>query len=254
MSRGETEGHKNLKRLAFEWARAAGLPLAACEVRVPQSGYRADVAGLSRNPAAPDARVALFECKQCRADFLRDQVDEPQARAEALALAERVAALRALLAVHRPDLRRGESLFAEFDSYDFGGLRHETLHGLEEELDALQRKLVTSVKFARLHKYHAADFLYLVTEPGLLERREVPNGWGWLVREGEALVVMVPPLRHAVTVERRLVWLERIAAAGAAASGRLLGCRRESGAEGAGGGDAHGKRAAGEPHPVPVER
>ena len=225
MQRGETEGHKNLKRLAFEWARAAGLPLAACEVRVPQSGYRADVAAMSRNPAAADARVALFECKQCRADFLRDQLDEPAARVAASALAERVAALRVMLAVHRPDLRRGESLFAEFDSYDFGGIRHETLHGLERELEILQQKLFTSVKFSRLHKYHAADFLYLVTEPGIVERHEVPNGWGWLVREDEGLSVMTLPIRHAVATERRLVWLERIAAAGAAASGRLIGAR-----------------------------
>lgn len=236
MSRGETEEHKNLKRLAFEWARAAGFSLAGHEVRVPRSGYRADVAGMTRDAASPGARVALFECKQCRADFLRDQVDEPAARAEARALAERLAALRGLLAAHRPDLRRGESLFAEFDSYDFGGMRHETLHGLEEELEAVQRKLVTSVKFSRLHKYHAADFLYLVTEPGILERHELPNGWGWLERAGEELVVMAPPLRHEVAAERRLEWLERIALAGAAAAGRALGCRRKEAEAGAGGG------------------
>lgn len=225
MTRGETEAHKTLKRLAFEWARAAGLGLAACEVRVPKSGYRADVAALTRNPAAVDARAAIFECKQCRADFLRDQTDEPAAKELARALAERVGELRRMLAAHRPDLRRGESLFAEFDSYDFTGLRHDTLHGLERELEIVQRKLFTCVKFARLHRYHAADFLYLVTEPGVLASHEVPSGWGWLVREGEGLVVVVPPLRHSVPVELRLAWLERIAAAGTAAAGRLIGAR-----------------------------
>ncbi len=223
MSRGETEGHKTLKRLAFEWAGAAGFGFVACEVRVPRCGYRADVAALTRKPAAPDARAALFECKQCRADFLRDQVDEPAAKAELRAVAERIRELRVLLAVHRPDLRRGESLFAEFDSYDFGEMRHETLHGLEAELDALQRKLLTGVKFSRLHKYHAADFLYLVTEPGLMERHEVPNGWGWLEREGDALVLREPPLRHQVTREGRAIWLEKIALAGSSASRRLIG-------------------------------
>lgn len=225
MSRGETEAHRKLKQLAIEWAREAGFPLVAGEVRVPKSGYRADVAALTRAALSSEARTALFECKQCRADFLRDQLDEPAARSEAMALAARVGALRALLAVHRPDLRRGESLFAEFDSYDLGGIRHDVLHGLERELARLQRKLTTSVKFARLHKYHAADFLYLVTEPGLLDRREVPDGWGWLVRDGERLVVAQPPLRHAVTAERRLAWLENVAWAGSVASARLFGCR-----------------------------
>ncbi len=223
MSRGETAEHKNLKRLAFEWARAGGLAVAACEVRVARSGYRADVAAMSGNVTSADARVALFECKQCRADFLRDCTDEPQARAEAMALAERVAALRSMIAAHRPDLRRGESLFAEFDSYDLAGLRHDTLHGLERELETLQRKTVACVKFARLHKYHAADFLYLVTEPSIMERHEVPNGWGWLVRDGEHLTVAVPPVRHELAAERRLDWLQALAKAGTRATARQIG-------------------------------
>ncbi|MDF3059609.1 MAG: hypothetical protein K0R17_3824, partial [Rariglobus sp.] len=162
MKSGETEAHRDLKRLALEWARAAGLPLAGCEVRVPKSPYRADVAAISRHPMKSDAVVALFECKQCRADFLRDHTDEPGARATASAIAERLRSLRSLLASHRPDLRRGESLFADFDSYDLDGLRHDTLHGLERKLEVLQRKLISNVKFSRLHKYHTADLLYLV--------------------------------------------------------------------------------------------
>lgn len=223
MSRGESEGHRNLKRLAFEWARAAGFLFVACEVRVPRSGYRADVAALSGGPSSEGARTALFECKQHRADFLRDQVDEPAAKEELRALAERVRELRVLLAAHRPDLRRGESLFPEFDSYDFAGMRHETLHGLEARLDELQRKLLRGGKFSRLRKYRAADFLYLVTEPGLLARHEVPNGWGWLEREGEALVLREPPERHESSTAERQAWLEGIALAGSSASRRLVG-------------------------------
>lgn len=223
MSRGETERHRALKRLACEWAQDAGFAFVACEVRVPRSGYRTDVGALTRKPGAPEARSALFECKQSRADFLRDQVDEPSAQAEAGPLSERLRALRAMLAVHRPDLRRGESLFPEFDSYDFGEMRHETLHGLEAELEALQRKLLVGVKFSRLHKYHAADFLYLVTEPDILAPHEVPAGWGWLVREGEALVLREPPLRHPMASTLALAWLENIALAGSSASRRMLG-------------------------------
>jgi hypothetical protein len=224
MSGGETERHRALKRLACEWALTAGFAFVACEVRVPSSGYRADVAALTRKPAAHGVRSAVFECKQSRADFLRDQVDEPGARAEMRALSERLRTLRALLAVHRPDLRRGESLFAEFDSYDFRGMRHETLHDLEAELETLQRKLLIGVKFSRLHKYHAADFLYLVTGPDILEPHEVPAGWGWLVREGDALVLREPPFRHLTAQEASLAWLENIALAGASASRRMIGC------------------------------
>ena len=223
MSRGETEAHRGLKRLAFEWARNAGLPVIGCEVRVPKSPYRADVAAVSRHPMKADGVVALFECKQCRADFLKDQADEPSTRRTAADIAARLQSLRSLLASHRPDLRRGESLFAEFDSYDLDGLRHDTLHGLERELEVLQRKLISGVKFSRLHKYHGADLFYLVTEPGIVEPHEVPVGWGWLLREGDGLILAQPPIRHTTSAKTRLFWLENIAIAGTSASALKIG-------------------------------
>ncbi|MGC4074741.1 MAG: hypothetical protein QM760_20000 [Nibricoccus sp.] len=214
MSSGETQAHRELKRLAFQWAGEHELPIAGCEVRVPRSGYRADVAAMSRAPLSEAGVVALFECKQCRSDLIRDHADEPVVRNRSIELAQRLGELRALIVVHRPDLRRGVSLFAEFDEYDLAGLRHETLHALERELEALQNKLANSVKFARLTRYAAADHLYLVTEPEIVEPHEVPVGWGWLVREGGTLVLRQPPVRYRTTMEIRGRWLEAVALAG----------------------------------------
>ena len=222
MSSGETQAHRELKRLAFGWAREHGLPLAGCEVRVPRSGYRADVAAMSRAPLGEDGVVALFECKQCRADLIRDHADEADVRIRSLEIAARLGELRALIAVHRPDLRRGISLFAEFDEYDLAGLRHDTLHALEKELEVLQSKLASSVKFSRLRRYQAADHLYLVTEPGIVDAREVPVGWGWLERDGEQLRLRQAPVRHRTTPEFRARWLETIAAAGARESAKAI--------------------------------
>jgi len=211
---GETQAHLGLKRLAFDWARANGLPVAGFEVRVPKSGFRADVAAVSRHPAGEHGLVALFECKQARADFLRDEADEPLARIRCLELTQRLFHVRSLVAEHRPDLRRGETLFPEFDDYDFRGLRHETLHALERELAIVQAKLLNGIKFARLHRYHAADYLYLVTEPGLVGFHEVPSGWGWLVRSESTLELKVRPIRHSTATAVRLAWLESLAIAG----------------------------------------
>jgi hypothetical protein len=223
MKRGETQAHRELKRLAFEWAQSNGWPIAGCEVRVPRSGYRADVAAMSRTPLNEGGMVALFECKQCRSDLIRDHADEPAVRIRSVELAARVTGLRALIAVHRPDLRRGVSLFAEYDEYDLAGLRHDTLHALERELAQLQSKLANCVKFARLSRYHAADHLYLVTEPEINEAGEVPVGWGWLVRKGESLVLRQAPVRHRTSTELRALWLEALAVAGARSSRKLIG-------------------------------
>ena len=69
MTRGETQAHAELKRLALTWAQANGFVVCAGEVRVPKSGYRADVAACSRGASR---RTAVFECKQARADLLKD--------------------------------------------------------------------------------------------------------------------------------------------------------------------------------------
>ena len=211
--RGESEAHRKLKRFALDWAAAQWLSLGGVEVRIPRSPYRADVAAASRHPSADDGVVALFECKQARGDFLRDEANEPVIRDEASAIAQRLAALKNLLGVHRPDLRRGTSLFPEFDDYDFRDVSHPTLRTLERKLDVLQTKLVDGVKFARLHRYHAADYLYLVTEDHVLSPHEIPCGWGWLARRGGELELRQRPERHATTPALRLAWLESIALA-----------------------------------------
>jgi hypothetical protein len=222
MPAGETPAHRQLKWLALSWARARQFPLGAAEVRIPRSGYRADVVAATAHPAGERGRVAIFECKQAREDLLRDCADEPALQERTRGLGARLAELRTLIGGHRPDLRRGESLFPEFDDFDFQGLRHDTLRQVEGEMETAQRKLFGSVKFARLHRYAPADYLYLVTEPGVVAEHEVPVGWGWLVRTGEILDLALPPVRHETQPAERLIWLERIAAAGARATARSL--------------------------------
>ena len=50
----------------------------------------------------------------------------------------------------RPDLRRGETLFPEFDGIDLRGARHDTYRALERTLRAAQVALYAGTKFAKL--------------------------------------------------------------------------------------------------------
>jgi len=206
----ETEAHRRLKRLALAWARAQGFVIAAPEVRVPRSGRRADVAAATRGPGR---RTAVFECKQARADLLKDAHDEAATRRRTAELAGRRRLLEGLLAEHRPDLRKGEALFPEFDAWDFSGLEHRTYRRVRAELVAAQGQLRDGTKFSRLFRYRCADFLYLVVEDGIFAPDEIPAGWGLLVRRGEGLVLERPPVALAAEPEQRLALLEAIALA-----------------------------------------
>ena len=224
-SRSESEAHRSLKSMAAEWAVARRLSLYAAEVRLPRSGYRADLAACTPRIASSAAFTAVFECKASRADFLRDAAPDTETAAELAELTRRLSELRSLIGAHRPDLRRGEELFPDFDCWDLRGLRHRTHDQLCHRLRALQRKLLEGTKFAKMARWRSASLLYAVSEPEVLQPWELPEGWGWLERTGEALVLRAKPCLHDTTVAERIALLERIAAATAAREGRHLGVR-----------------------------
>lgn len=191
VSKGETEAHRELKRLTLTWAQTNGLPICACEVRVPKSGYRADVAGCSRGA---ERRTAVFECKQARADLLKDARGEEEARRKVEELSARVRKLEELIGGHRPDLRKGEALFPEFDAWDFSGVDHATHRRVIEQLGTWQGRVLRGTKFAKLWRWRAADYFYLVSEAGIFAEAEVPAGWGLLVRRGAELELARKPV------------------------------------------------------------
>ncbi len=197
--------------------------LAATEVRLPRANYRADVVAATPRILSDNACTAVFECKVSRADFLRDSSPENGAVETIAGLNARLAALRALIAGHRPDLRKSEELFPEFDAVDLRGLRHDTHEALETELRIAQRKFHEGTKFAKLCRWRAASLLYIVAEENLFSPAELPVGWGLLVRRGVALELEVKPCLRDTTAGERVALVERIAAAVAGRERRNLG-------------------------------
>ena len=206
--RNETKAHRHLKVLAINWARAQGWIIAAAEVRVPKSGYRADAAAMGRGVAA---RTALFECKQARADLLKDSHDDAATRRQLTTALKRRTKLEALLGEHRPDLRRGDSLFAEFDAWDFEELAHKGYQALLGEIATLQGRLGAGTKFSKMLRYQSADFLYLVVEDDIYADAEIPAGWGLLVRRDDVLQLRRKPVALDAGDAQRRALLEAIA-------------------------------------------
>lgn len=222
-ARGESLAHRALKELAVTWARAHRLMLCGTEVRLPRSGYRADVAAATPRILSDAACTAVFECKASRADFRRDAADEAAATAEVLELRVRLAALREAIGVHRPDLRRGEELFPQFEAIDLRGVRHDTHARLTRQLRAAEVRMLEGTKFAKLARWRAATLLYLVAEPDVVAAAEVPDGWGLLERVGDALRLRVKPCLNETTAVERVAFVERIAAKATPGFGRQDG-------------------------------
>ena len=232
----ETERHRNLKRLALAWAQQQGYAICSVEVRLPRSGYRADVAGYRpasrKQPLPPEGRLvrqpiigttAVWECKQARSDFLKDSRSAAETTQRLEALEARRQTLERLLGGHLPSLRKGESLFAEYDAIDASRYEHRGYRNVLREINLLQARLHGQTKFDKLGRWRCANLCYLVVEAGVLLPHEVPRPWGLLVRHDDSLALERLPLWQEVVEPSRLELLQRLALAGTRRLNRELG-------------------------------
>ena len=216
----ETLAHQRLKRLAKRFLRHVGCPAAAQEVRCPISKYRVDVAGyldtipawIRRPPDPPgmvphsitslyqkrpysrygfrcEARTVMIECKQSRADFLRDnrQVEK------LLTLRVDLEGIRQSIEEHQikrfePQLRKeGSSLFPELDEWDFQKSRLPSYRKIMRRLRRVEGQLYGETKFHMIARYQLADRLYIAAPRGMIHFAELPVGWGLLECPRECL-------------------------------------------------------------------
>lgn len=223
MPGSESARHLELKRLALAWSQARGFRVAAAEVSVPHFRARLDVAACrieSRARAGVITATAIFECKQARADFLRDS----RSRTRTL---ERLAALHVRKLRHEATLRpfylslhHGDALFPELDGCDFIRTGDESYLQLMAEMATLTTRLHAQTKFDDLLRWRAANLCYVVAEPEVAAAHELPTGWGLLVRDGDALQLAAPPLWQDVTDAQRQTLLQRTAIAATQAANR----------------------------------
>src|ERR1043166_6388069 len=138
MATGESAAHQTLRRLAVAWAQEQGFSAVATEVRLPKSGFIADVVAYrratktaeiprhARDDSISIGMTAVFECKQARSDFLKDSYSREKTAARFKVCDERRRTLERLLKLYYPSLRSGETLFAEFDAVNLNGFEHKT--------------------------------------------------------------------------------------------------------------------------------
>jgi hypothetical protein len=202
----ETPAHHRLKQLAVAFLREHGCHAVAGEVRCPIWRYRVDVAGyidtVGDTPAGRNSitevsamssgsarrrwrcepRTVLIECKQSRADFLKDQRDTDkllQQRRELDRFRQAVEENR--IKTQEPHLRRaGSSLFPELEDWDFASSRLPAYRNLIKRLRRLDKMLHGETKFCMIARYSLADRLYIAAPEGLIRPRELPPGWGLL--------------------------------------------------------------------------
>jgi len=218
---GETEAHARLKRLALVWAQKQGYSACAMEVTLQRCRYRADMAAYRPNGEQPGV-TTIFECKQALVDLRRDNGCTSTTVRRLEKVHHRREVLERNLRVHYPALRVADSLFAEFDSHNFGAIEHRGYKQVVRQIQALQNRLFDGTKFETLIRYRCANLFFLVLPSELFREPEIPIGWGALIESNNKLILARKPAWHEMEPESQLRFLERIAAAGTRVLNRTL--------------------------------
>ncbi|MBL9114064.1 MAG: hypothetical protein JNJ83_03585 [Verrucomicrobiaceae bacterium] len=214
VKRSESAAHMWLKEAALAWAVEAGYDVAAKEVRIPRSSYRADVVALKTTlkGGTKITRTVIFECKKSRADLIKDSRSVQKTLVQLRELEARKHKLDTLLGTHYPSLRTSDELFNEFTvPVDVQSLGHQGYAETTKKIEVLKNRLYGKTKFDKLIHYQNADLHYLVTTSGLLETHEVPAGWGHLEQENEHLTLKKQPELCQADDSKRLEMLISVA-------------------------------------------
>jgi len=133
-------------------------------------------------PRESAPRTIVIECKQSRADFLRDSRETPALLARRRELdAARLCLEDRIIRASEPDLRRGgTSLFRELEVWEFDRSRLASYRKLMLELRHIDQALHGQTKFWLLSRYRLADRLYIAAPRGLISPDELPPSWGLL--------------------------------------------------------------------------
>ena len=210
----------------MEWARKQGYACSAFEIRLPNSGYRADVAAYKpayelrtveldgktlrqRHPVI--GTTAVFECKQSRTDLLNDSCIADKARQKLKRLSERRGVLERLLKIHLPSAVNGDSLFQEFQTLNPSAVIHKGYQKVLREISALHSADFNKTKFENMVRYRCAKLLYLVTMNGIIADYELPLNWGLLEIAGDSLELLRKPIWMDSYDGSRLAILQRLA-------------------------------------------
>ncbi|MFM9958796.1 MAG: hypothetical protein ACKVZJ_12040 [Phycisphaerales bacterium] len=227
-------GFNHLAAWAGRWMGDVGVEAASAgdgegthSDREKKSARRADVTGGARVRCEP--RTVIVECKQSRADFLRDR-DNLEALLKARdELEERRRRFAGRVQEAEPHLQSTRGvLFSELGDWDLASSSNPTYRRILRELEKVDERLHGGTKFHRLARYRLADRLYLLAPAGVVKRREVPPGWGllecskrWGVYRKASLAelslvevrISVEAPRHASPLRRRERLLRNIAVA-----------------------------------------
>jgi hypothetical protein len=186
---------RDLKQAALAWA--ATLKPSALAIGVPTriSRFKADVAAVW---SAPGKKRLLHPVKTLIIEVRRDREacwPDCSRREEMLTpLRDKKAEkkmIEADIRSNEPELRETDTLFEEYESWNYAGSRNKDYKKCLKKVKVLENALYQGSRFERIAQANVADFLYLAVPAGAVEASELAEGWGLLYINADKSVEIV---------------------------------------------------------------
>jgi len=156
--------------------------------------YQADLAAFWSSPRKkmlqPDITM-IIEMRTDRANCWPDCGNHDELLELLREARTRQNAMEEQIRILEPELRDTDTLFAEFQRWNYAGSSNADYHKCRRQVEKLEHALYKGSRFEQLRQAHVADFHYLAVPAGMVEETELAYGWGLLhiSAEGEVKVV-----------------------------------------------------------------
>ena len=120
--------------------------------------------------------------------------------------------IEADIRANEPDLKNTDTLFAEFESWDYKRTKDKRFHKSVSKIEEIERALYNGSRFEKIRRAMLADLLYLAVPTGSVHPNELADGWGLLYVNDSLEVEMVKEADNwECPVENKLHLVQTIA-------------------------------------------
>ncbi len=171
-----------MKRAILAWLIPQTPSGMALNVPTRVSKYCSDVAAFWSSPSKKrlmtPAKTLIVEIRknreQCWPDCSRQEELLPLLRK----MKKEKASIEAILRREEPELKENDTLFPEFESWNYKLTKKRKYHTCLKQLEEIEHALYKGSRFEQIRRAHVADYLYLAVPTGTVLPNELADGWG----------------------------------------------------------------------------
>lgn len=186
---------RDIKRAVLAWT--ATLTPSALAIGVPTriSRFKADVAAVWTSPGKKrlqhPVKTLIVEARRDRTACWPDCSRREEMLAPLRDKKAEKKRLEAEIRATEPELRETDTLFDEYESWNYAGSSNNEYKRCLKSVKELENALYQGSRFERIAQANVADFLYLAVPTGAVDPSELAEGWGLLYINDDKSVEIV---------------------------------------------------------------